>query len=73
MSPTTPLSPTETLIQPSRLPPPLPTPPPPVRCTFPDACVLETGRDIFSLPLSREIVLLAANRNAVSSWGQSCL
>lgn len=48
------------------LPPPLPQ----TRGTFPDACVLETARDGFSLPLARHVILLPANRNTVSSWRQ---
>lgn len=37
---------------------------------LPDASALETVKDGFSLPLSRHIVVLPANRKAVSSWWQ---
>ena len=50
-------------LHPPALPPPLPL----VRSTFPDACVLEAARKIFSVP---QIVFLPANRNTLSSWRQ---
>lgn len=41
-----------------------------MRSTFPDAGALEADKDIFFLPVSRQVVLLPANRNAVSSSWQ---